>query len=183
MEGEVFKTSMSVLFSFSVPSDGFLVGHFAEHPLEDILEKVACQPAVDSCHGRPRAPYWFPGFPLYVCESRYDSGSRTFVKIKDWSSCMPEESRQSVPIYPFERVVPPRRLSSPFVGKGKNGAKASGGLIGGSIVPSSRVTHIIPISTSASNATTAMDRSILSGSGLTLGNNAQQEKLPPETST
>ncbi|PBK64110.1 hypothetical protein ARMSODRAFT_962240 [Armillaria solidipes] len=164
MEGEVFKTS-----------------HFAEHPLEDILEKVACQPAVDSCHGRPRAPYWYPGFPLYICESRYDSGGRTFVKIKDWSSCMPEESRQSVPIYPFERFVPPRRLPSPFVGKGKNGAKASGGLIGGSIVPSSRVTHIIPISTSVSNATTVMDRSILSGSGLTLGNNAQQEKLPPET--
>ncbi|KAK0446535.1 uncharacterized protein EV420DRAFT_1622469 [Desarmillaria tabescens] len=164
MEGEVFKT-----------------GHFAEHPLEDILEKVTCQPAADNCRGRPRAPYWYPGFPLYVCESRYDDSSRTFVKIKDWSSCMPEESRHPVPIYPFEREVPPRRLPSPFVGKGKNGAKASGGLISGSIVPSSRVTHIIPISTTTSNATTAVDRSILSGSGLVLGNNAQQEKLPPET--
>ncbi|KAG7450923.1 uncharacterized protein BT62DRAFT_978771 [Guyanagaster necrorhizus] len=164
LEGEVFKTS-----------------HFAEHPLEDILEKIACQYAVDNFRGRPRAPYWYPGIPLYVCESRYNNGSRAFVKVKDWSSCMPEESRELVPIYPFERIVSPRRLPSPFLSKGKNGAKASGGLISGSIIPSSRVTHIIPISTTASNATTAVDRSILFNSGLTLGNNARQEKLPPET--
>ncbi|EMD41459.1 hypothetical protein CERSUDRAFT_110034 [Gelatoporia subvermispora B] len=115
-EREVFKTS-----------------HFADHPLEDIIEKIACQFTARHIRGRPRPPYWYPGWPLYVCDSRYNDRERIFVKIKNWNSCVPEEVRKStefMPIYPFERSVFPRRFSSPFL-SGKN-VKGPGG-IGGTI--------------------------------------------------
>ncbi|KAI0044882.1 hypothetical protein FA95DRAFT_1608164 [Auriscalpium vulgare] len=115
-EGEVFKTS-----------------HFADHPVEDIIEKIACQFTARHIRGRPRPPYWYLGWPLYVCDSRYNDRERIFVKIKNWNSCVPEEVRKStefMPIYPFERMVFPRRFGSPFL-KGK-GVKGTGGL-GGSI--------------------------------------------------
>ncbi|KAI0344044.1 hypothetical protein BDW22DRAFT_1412656 [Trametopsis cervina] len=100
-ENEVFKTS-----------------HFAEHPLEDIIEKIACQFTARHIRGRPRPPYWHPGWPLYVCDSRYNDRERIFVKIKNWNSCVPEEVRKSaefMPIYPFERFVYPKRHASPFI--------------------------------------------------------------------
>ncbi|EGN94159.1 hypothetical protein SERLA73DRAFT_96993 [Serpula lacrymans var. lacrymans S7.3] len=115
-EGEVFKTS-----------------HFADHPLEDVIEKIACQFTARHIRGRPRPPFWYPGWPLYVCDSRYNDRERVFVKIKNWNSCVPEEVRKStefMPIYPFERVVFPRRFPSPFLAKGgKVGAvKGPGGI-------------------------------------------------------
>ncbi|KAH9920304.1 uncharacterized protein B0H18DRAFT_1024740 [Fomitopsis serialis] len=85
-EGEVFKTS-----------------HFADHPLEDIIEKIAVQFTARHIRGRPRPPYWNLGWPLYI---------------KNWNSCVPEEVRKStefMPIYPFERSVFPRRFNSPFL--------------------------------------------------------------------
>ncbi|TDL22417.1 hypothetical protein BD410DRAFT_821293 [Rickenella mellea] len=114
-EGEVFKT-----------------GHFADHPLEDIIEKIACQFTARHIRGRPRPPYWYPGWPLYVCDSRYNDRERVFVKIKNWNSCVPEEVRKSkdfMPIYPFEKMVFPRRFPSPFVlapGSGSVGVGAGG---------------------------------------------------------
>ncbi|KAJ8088817.1 hypothetical protein PM082_014063 [Marasmius tenuissimus] len=113
-EREVFKTS-----------------HFAEHPLADIIEKIACQFTARHIRGRPRAPFWWPGFPLYVCDSRYNDRDRIFVRIKNWNSCIPEEVRKSdefMPIYPFERAVYPSRLASPFLSPGK-GSKGPGGLL------------------------------------------------------
>ncbi|KAF8907675.1 hypothetical protein CPB84DRAFT_1674763 [Gymnopilus junonius] len=115
--GEVFKTS-----------------HFADHPVEDIIEKIACQFTARHIRGRPRPPYWYVGFPLYVCDSRYNDRERTFVKLKNWNSCIPEEVRQSaefMPIYPFERMVYPVRLPSPFLvrGAGKGAVKGPGGII------------------------------------------------------
>lgn len=104
-EGEVFKTS-----------------HFADHPLEDIIEKIACQFTARHVRGRPRPPFWYPGWPLYVCDSRYNDRDRCFVKIKNWNSCIPDEVRKNpdfMPIYPFERTVFPRRFGSPFLLKGK----------------------------------------------------------------
>ncbi|PCH33194.1 hypothetical protein WOLCODRAFT_93094 [Wolfiporia cocos MD-104 SS10] len=101
-EKEVFKTS-----------------HFADHPLEDVIEKIACQFTARHIRGRPRPPFWHPGWPLYVCDSRYNDRERLFVKIKNWNSCVPEEVRKStefMPIYPFERTVFPRRFASPFLG-------------------------------------------------------------------
>ena len=92
--------------------------HFADHPLDDVIEKIACQFTARHVRGRPRPPFWYPGFPLYVCDSRYNDRERIFVKIKNWNSCVPEEVRKSaefMPIYPFERSVFPRRYASPFV--------------------------------------------------------------------
>ncbi|KAF9527101.1 hypothetical protein CPB83DRAFT_856749 [Crepidotus variabilis] len=121
-ENEVFKTS-----------------HFADHPVEDILEKIACQFTARHIRGRPRPPYWWVGFPLYVCHSRYNDRDRVFNKIKNWNSCVPEEVRQNtefMPIYNFERIVYPRLVPSPFVGKGKGTAKPGpGGVLGHSDVP------------------------------------------------
>ncbi|PPQ87841.1 hypothetical protein CVT25_009493 [Psilocybe cyanescens] len=115
-EGEVFKTS-----------------HFADHPVEDIIEKIACQFTARHIRGRPRPPFWYVGFPLYVCDSRYNDRDRVFVRIKNWNSCVPEEVRQStefMPIYPFERTVYPVRHPSPFVAKGAGGKiKGPGGIL------------------------------------------------------
>lgn len=108
-------------------------GHFADHPLEDIIEKIACQFTARHIRGRPRPPFWYPSWPLYVCDSRYNDRERVFVRIKNWNSCVPEEVRKSeefMPIYPFERTVFPRRFGSPFIGKGA--IKGPGG-IGGSV--------------------------------------------------
>jgi len=115
-ENEVFKTS-----------------HFADHPVEDIIEKIACQFTARHIRGRPRPPSWYLGWPLYVCDSRYNDRERIFVKIKNWNSCVPEEVRKSadfMPIYPFERMVFPRRFGSPFL----KGARVRGpGGIGESV--------------------------------------------------
>ncbi|KAI0666207.1 hypothetical protein C8Q78DRAFT_994933 [Trametes maxima] len=108
----------------------FKTGHFADHPIEDILEKVACQFTARHLRGRPRAPFWYPGWPLYVCDSRYNDRDRVFVKIKNWNSCIPEEVRKKeefMPIYPFERPVVPRSCPSPFLGAQR--IQAPGGII------------------------------------------------------
>ena len=94
------------------------------------MEKIACQFTARHVRGRPRAPFWYPGWPLYVCESRYNDRERVFVKIKNWNSCIPEEVRKKeefMPIYQFERPVYPRRFPSPFVAAPK--LKAPGGII------------------------------------------------------
>lgn len=96
-------------------------GLFADHPVEDVLEKIAVQFTARHIRGRPRSPFWYPGWPLYVCHSRYNERERVFVKIKNWASCIPEEVRKKdefMPIYGFERVVYPGKVASPFVGKG-----------------------------------------------------------------
>ena len=88
---------------------------------------IACQFTARHIRGRPRPPVWHPGFPLYVCDSRYNDRERIFVKIKNWNSCVPEEVRKSadfMPIYPFETSVFPRRYSSPFL----TGGRGTGGL-------------------------------------------------------
>ena len=112
----------------------FYLGHFADHPLEDIMEKIACQFTARHICGRPRPPFWYPGWPLDVCDSRYNDRDRVFVRIKNWNSCVPEEVRKSeefMPIYLFERTVFPRRFGSPFIGKG---ALKGPGRIGDSLV-------------------------------------------------
>ncbi len=105
-------------------------GHFADHPIEDLVEKIACQFTARHLRGRPRPPFWHPGWPLYVCDARYNDRDRVFVKIKNWNSCIPEEVRKReefMPIYPFERPVVPRTYPSPFAGAQK--IKAPGGIL------------------------------------------------------
>jgi len=83
---------------------------------------IACQFTARHIRGRPRPPVWYPGFPLYVCDSRYNDRDCVFVKIKNWNSCVPEEVRKSaefMPIYPFEAPVFPRRYPSPFLTGGR----------------------------------------------------------------
>ena len=114
------------------------LGHFADHPIEDVIEKIACQFTARHIRGRPRPPYWYVGFPLYVCDSRYNDRERVFVRIKNWNSCVPEEVRQNtefMPIYAFEKIVYPVRMPSPFLAKGKGQVKGTGGIIAHSDVP------------------------------------------------
>ena len=102
-EGEVFKTSEFLTVEKSLHAY-FYLGHFADHPLEDIIEKIACQFTARHIRGRPCPPFWYPGWPLYVCDSRYNDRDRVFVRIKNWNSCVPEEVRKSeefMPIYLF----------------------------------------------------------------------------------
>jgi len=114
------------------------LGHFADHPVEDIIEKIACQFTARHIRGRPQPPYWYVGFPLYVCDSRYNDRDRVFVRIKNWNSCVPEEVRQNtefMPIHPFERIVYPARMPSPFLAKGKGSIKWPGGIVAHSDIP------------------------------------------------
>ena len=125
----MFKTSMYFLHALETYAQSPLLGHFADHPVEDFIEKVAVQFTARHIRGRPRPPFWYPGWPLYVCDSRYNDRERIFVKIKNWNSCVPEEVRKDpsyMPIYLFERPVFPRRFASPFV-SGKP-IKAPGGI-------------------------------------------------------
>ncbi|KAG8697002.1 hypothetical protein FRC09_008125, partial [Ceratobasidium sp. 395] len=103
------------------------------NPLQEIIEPVACQFFPKHIRGRPSPPAWYPGRPLYVCESRYDASSKSFSKIKNWSSCIPDGVRKSttedyMPIKPFSSSKPvvPKKLPSPFL-KGVTLFKKRGG--------------------------------------------------------
>ncbi|EJD55042.1 hypothetical protein AURDEDRAFT_155279 [Auricularia subglabra TFB-10046 SS5] len=100
-ENEVFKTA-----------------HYVEHNVRDVLEKIFVQFTRHYVYGRPRGPYWYPGWPLYVCDSRYiDRGPQhaRIAKIHNWRACVPPGVRAlDVPLYPFERPVYPALLDSPF---------------------------------------------------------------------
>jgi len=129
---EIFKTSKSSTVLWNALTD--LIDHFADHPVEEVIEKVACQFTARYIQGRPRPPHWHLGFPLYVCDAKYSDGSHSFVRIKNWKLCVPEEVRDSaeyVPVYPFERTVFPAKLPSPFLSKaiGKTAGKGMGGLL------------------------------------------------------
>ncbi|ELU38111.1 Bromodomain-containing protein [Rhizoctonia solani AG-1 IA] len=108
--------------------------------IQEIIEPIACQFFPKHIRGRPSPPMWYPGRPLYVCESRYDSGSKTFSRIKNWSSCIPDGLRKGgdglgvngggweyMPISKFDNnhTVVPRKLPSPFL-KGVAGIKKRG---------------------------------------------------------
>ncbi|CUA73023.1 Chromatin structure-remodeling complex subunit rsc1 [Rhizoctonia solani] len=123
-EREVFKTNFT-----------------SSNSIQEIIEPVACQFFPKHIRGRPSPPMWYPGRPLYVCESRYDSGSKTFSRIKNWSSCIPDGLRKGggdglgvggsgweyMPILKFDNnhTVVPRKHPSPFL-KGVAGIKKRG---------------------------------------------------------
>ncbi|KAJ3738797.1 hypothetical protein DFH05DRAFT_735327 [Lentinula detonsa] len=126
----------------------FKSNHFASHPLSDILEPIFVQHTRPHIRGRPRG--WYPGWPLYICDSRYSysrgyrnyrnrargllgrsAASSAFVRIKSWNSCMPSEILAQISkssqraIYPFENIIYPVRRTSPFV----VGGGGPGGLV------------------------------------------------------
>ncbi|QRW05872.1 bromodomain associated protein [Ceratobasidium sp. AG-Ba] len=153
----------------------FKTGYTTSHPLQDIIEPVACQFFPKHIRGRPSPPAWYPGRPLYVCESRYDSSSKTFSRIKNWTSCIPDGVRRPtnssdweyMPILKFaspsNKPVVPRKLPSPFL-KGMALLKKRGGQGG--------------------NATTApqKDRSLMTAvGGPTVVQASVVDMLPEET--
>ena len=184
-------------------------GLFTDHPIEDVLEKIAVQFTARHIRGRPRPPFWYPGWPLYVCHSRYNERERVFVKIKNWASCIPEEVRKKdefMPIDAFERMVYPGKVKSPFVG-GPNGVMVKGpGGIGEPLdkaegtrrhpggetaktVVTPQMTAAVPAQVPKAYAPPVVggasgdtkDRSMLTAAG-TLSVPPIVDKLPPETS-
>ncbi|KAJ1310676.1 hypothetical protein OPQ81_009203 [Rhizoctonia solani] len=123
-EREVFKTNFT-----------------SSSSIQEVIEPIACQFFPKHIRGRPSPPMWYPGRPLYVCESRYDSSSKTFSRIKNWSSCIPDSLRKGggdglgvngngweyMPISKFDNnhTVVPRKHPSPFL-KGVGAIKKRG---------------------------------------------------------
>ncbi|KAJ3758758.1 RSC complex protein [Lentinula raphanica] len=122
-ENEVFKSS-----------------HFTCHPITDVLEPIFVQDTRSHIRGRPRGGAWYPGWPLYVCDSCYRgqlgqwTNNSAFVRIKRWNSCMPpdipthnSEASHRL-LYAFEKTIYPIRRPSPFVvgGSGPGGLVADG---------------------------------------------------------
>lgn len=92
-------------------------GYFADHHIEDILEKIMVMFYTKYIRGRPKPEYWDPRSPLYVTESRYNEQQRVFHKIKSWASCVPEEIRKvETPMNFFDKAIaPPAKEESPFL--------------------------------------------------------------------
>ncbi|SPO30061.1 related to RSC2 - member of RSC complex [Ustilago trichophora] len=92
-------------------------GYFADHHIEDILEKIMVMFYTKYIRGRPKPEYWDPRSPLYVTESRYNEQQRVFHKIKSWASCVPEEIRKvETPMNYFDKAIaPPPKEESPFL--------------------------------------------------------------------
>lgn len=106
---------------------------YADHGLEDIIEKIGVQFYAKYIRGRPLPPAWHPGWPLYVCDQRYIPSEHAFIRIKNWLHLIPEEFRSSqgqnwMPTELFDpygvgqaqRTIHPRRMKSPFL-KGVKG--------------------------------------------------------------
>ena len=93
-DGKVFKTSEFLIYLLKKFLHAyFYPDHFADHPLEDIIEKIACQFTARHIRGCPRPPFWYPGWSLCICDSRYNDRDRVFIRIKNWNSCVPEKGR------------------------------------------------------------------------------------------
>ncbi|KAF5379930.1 hypothetical protein D9757_007239 [Collybiopsis confluens] len=100
----------------------FKSNHFASHPISDVIEPIFVQSSRDHIRGRPRGVEWYPGWPLYICDSRYSyskgqrayrnyvksvngqlvvkkdpSSSSPFARIKNWNLCMPPELLENQP--------------------------------------------------------------------------------------
>ncbi|KAG9078587.1 hypothetical protein FRC06_008298 [Ceratobasidium sp. 370] len=116
----------------------FKTGYTTPNSPQEIIEPIACQFFPKHIRGRPSPPAWYPGRPLYVCESRYDASSKSFSKIKNWSTCIPDGIRKPaadweyMPITKFSSSKPvvPRKHPSPFL-KGAALLKKRGGGPGG----------------------------------------------------
>nr|ODN83896.1 hypothetical protein L203_05296 [Cryptococcus depauperatus CBS 7841] len=94
----------------------FKTGQFCDHQVEDVLEKISVQFFVKYVRGRPREGEFYPGWPIYVCNSRFNHRDYNIVRIKNWNSCIPEELRQTdfMSVIPFERIIEPRTVPSPL---------------------------------------------------------------------
>ncbi|CAO1614912.1 unnamed protein product [Sympodiomycopsis kandeliae] len=100
-----------------VAEEVFKTGLFADHPVDDVIEKVHILFYTKWTRGRPGPKDWDPQSPLYFVESRYNEKTLDFNKIKNWNSCLPEELRGSEPqVILFPEAHPqPNRIESPFL--------------------------------------------------------------------
>lgn len=100
-----------------VAEEVFKTGLFADHPVDDVIEKIQVLFYTKWTRGRPGKHDWDPRSPLYFVEARYNERTYDFNKIKNWNSCLPEELRGSEPpIIPFPEPHPqPHRIESPFL--------------------------------------------------------------------
>ncbi|KAJ7070211.1 hypothetical protein B0H15DRAFT_807220 [Mycena belliarum] len=75
------------------------------HVLADMLEKVACQHISSAPRGRPRAPAWYPGWPLYVCGYQVDPtrGRLRSIRRAEWFGTQDADAHESLDL--FERPV------------------------------------------------------------------------------
>lgn len=107
-------------------SEVFKTAHFCDHPVEDILERVAVQPTDSAMRGRPAPPAFFPGWQLYVCNTRYIDKAALFMRIKKWSNIVPESQRHIdvTAVVPYERLINLPSTRSPFA----SGVKGPGGI-------------------------------------------------------
>ncbi|CAK9780095.1 hypothetical protein CC85DRAFT_257159 [Cutaneotrichosporon oleaginosum] len=77
--------------------------YFCDHPIEDVIEKVAVQPWSAAEMGRPQPQVWHPGFPLYTARSRYIDKAHFLLEVKDWKKLQPEGASL---LHYFTNVVP-----------------------------------------------------------------------------
>lgn len=99
------------------PNEVFKTGVYGEHAAEDILEDVLVLHHSRYTRARPSAPYWNTEGPVYIVESKYDTASPAFYRIKDWTNCVPEEIKSVVtPMDVFaEHMQLPEREESPLL--------------------------------------------------------------------
>lgn len=86
--------------------------------MEDFVERCFVMFFTRFVRGRPKPPAWNPSIPLYVVEHRYKDDVKTFKKIKNWSSCIPDQIRAheyDMITYPGDRVEMLKRIKSPFM--------------------------------------------------------------------
>ena len=104
------------------------LGRFTDHSVEDIIEKAGVQFREQYVRGRPLPPLWYPGWPLYICESWYNEEEHVFCKIEDWLDYMPQKLQELgnaknsdiMPILPYDEIEPNSAIHlkqnrSPFV--------------------------------------------------------------------
>ncbi|KAJ7433426.1 RSC complex protein [Mycena galericulata] len=87
------------------------------HLLPDVLERVGVQHLSSAERGRPKAPAWFPGWPLYVCGYRLDAARNRIRRIRraEWfSEGLSSETAEALHL--FERPI---RLGAGGQGRAK----------------------------------------------------------------
>lgn len=100
-----------------VEHEVFRTAHFCDHPVEDIIERISVQPTDSAARGRPKVPgAFYPGWPLYVCSTRYIDKACIFMRIKKWSNIIPEGRRHIdvTTVIPYQRPIALPTTKSPF---------------------------------------------------------------------
>ena len=172
--------------------------HFVDHAKEDILERVTVQFTKKYIEGRPRPPCWYPSWPLYICECKYNDDTHVFTKIKNFLSFVPPKAqREPSPLYSFEKLVYPARVASPFLrgirgpGRAEDAGSAEKMEIvdgrrrpkrGGGTGAGNKSNANGNVSERPASSSTGPDRTVFTMAGGTGMGTAIVEKLPLETS-